>query len=431
MNWFKKLFQPAAKSVSASPEFAEYFAETTGLRSKVVRADYRSLAQEGYMANSAVYAAIDELATAAAGIPWAVVRDVTENEVRLQVPDMTHPLNELLKRASPEQSWLMFIKKITATWLLSGNLYLHRTKPKLEIRSLRPDQMSAITNGLGMVVKWKQTFDNGQVRIYSLDTILHIKDFHPLKDDVGMSRLQSATLEIDITNEGQAWNLALLRNGARPSGILHTEANLDEEQYRRLREERKILDQGAANAGGLMITEGGLKFQPMGMDPGDLDFHNGMKTNRRNIWSVLNTPPELVGDSEAKTYSNYKEARQALYKENILPLLDLLAAELNLWLNLDEDVSLSFSVADVEALQPDVDALHDRIRKDVEAGIITTNEGREALGLTALTDEPDADHLRIVPGTTLGSEERMPPEAGPNTGGDNGNSPKGLELDAF
>jgi HK97 family phage portal protein len=417
-----KVEVPEQKEVGTSPEFREYWMEISGTPLAGVKGDYRSLAREGYMKNSAAYAAIEEMATAVAGIKWMIVRNKNTDNVEMVVPDLNHKLNKVLTRPNPGESWELFIKKVTATWLIGGEIYVHRTRPLLELRNLRPDQMEPMKNGLGEIVQWKQTFDSGATRFYPVDDVRHVKDFHPLDDAKGFSRLQSAAIEIDITNAGGEWNHSLLRNGARPSGILKTPNNLDEEQFQRLRQERHELDQGTKNAGGLMITEGGIEFQEMGMNSKDMDFHNGIKAYRRHIWSVLNTPPELVGDSEAKTYSNYREARQAFYKENVLPFMDLLSAELNLWITFDDNVSFAYSTDDVESLQPDVDNLHDRNRKDVESGLITVNEARENLGMEKSTDAK-ADKLRDP--SAKEPEEVKPgakPTDGPRTGKDNGNA---------
>ncbi len=50
--------------------------------------------------------------------------------------------------------------------------------------------------------------------------ILHLKTFHPLSDWYGMSAVEPAAYAVDRHNEAGAHNMAVLQNGAVPSGAL-------------------------------------------------------------------------------------------------------------------------------------------------------------------------------------------------------------------
>jgi len=124
--------------------------------------------------------------------------------------------------------------------------------------------------------------------------------------------------------------------------------------------------------------------------------------------SILGT---LIG-YESSSYANKRQDRETLWKVVMAPLLSDLDDVLNLSLvpefgGIDE---VMFSLADIEALQEEVDKLHERHRKDVAAGLESWEEGRDALGL----DPNDISGTFLIPVNILPtrgealSEERPP-----------------------
>jgi hypothetical protein len=99
----------------------------------------------------------------------------------------------------------------------------------------------------------------------------------------------------------------------------------------------------------------------------------------RRICSIFGVASELMGDSENKTYSNYQEARKALYEETILPLMDVFTAELNSWLVplYGTGNVLDYDRDSIEALQEDREKKYNYLKG---ADWISTNEKRDATG---------------------------------------------------
>jgi hypothetical protein len=91
---------------------------------------------------------------------------------------------------------------------------------------------------------------------------------------------------------------------------------------------------------------------------------------------------------DRSTFANYSEAREAAYESNIIPTQRLLVGELRTQLQPDFDpqrkLVLAFDLSTVRVLQADEQALHERTRLDLLAGVVTVDEAREALGLDAL-----------------------------------------------
>lgn len=364
--------------------------------------NYEGFAKEGYQANVYVYACVRQIARAMGGIPWIVYQKKKNGDLE-EVED--HPLMALFRRPNPQQGWSSFVESWISNVNLFGNAYIEAVGPKKgvprELYSLRPDRMKVKPGDkMGIVGGYVYSVGENKVR-YEPGQILHLKTYNPLDDWYGMAPLLAGARSVDQNNEGRAWNVALLQNKATPPGALSTEQNLSDIQFERMREQFQEQYAGARNAGKALLLEGGISWQSMGLSPTDMDWLQGMKMSSREICTTFGTPPELIGDHENATYSNYQEARKAFYQETVLPFMDWARDEFNNWLSprYGEGVYVDYDTEDVEALAEDRDAVWTRARESVKAGILTPNEARQMLGYEDL----EGGDMLFMPGTMVPS----------------------------
>ena len=346
--------------------------------------DIARLTEAGYQNCSTVYACINERAGGAAGVPWQLFQRPTSKDGKKELID-EHPLLDLIRRPNPQEGGAFFVKKALAFYLISGNSYLARVGPDLgppkELYAVRPDRMKVIPGTPAQPIRGYRYSVGGVPRKPDLkpEEILHLKMFHPLDDWYGLSPIEAASKEIDISAMGREWNMKLLQNDGRPSGALTTETGLTDEQRNFLKEQYKDSHQGYKNVGNPLILEGGLKWEPFAITPKDMDWLNSDKMNSRKICSIYNVAPEIVGDADNKTYSNYQEARKALYIEAILPDLDFIRDEFNNWLTpaFGDRLSLEYDKDAIEILREEQTAVYTRMGM---AHWLTINEKRAACG---------------------------------------------------
>lgn len=382
------------------------------LTGKAIRTplNYESLAKEGYQKNVYVYACVRTIADAVAGIPWKLSR-VSRGT---STPIDEHALLDLVYRPNPEQGGAFFFGSLAAYQLLAGNAYLTHAGPSngppQELWTLRPDRMTAIKgDGInGIVSAYKYATGQQKVTLDAED-VLHLKEFHPLDDFYGMSPIEAAAQSIDQNNASKEWNTALLQNSAKPSGAFKYENELSQQQRNFLREQMKdevhgMGVEGPANAGRVLILEGGADWIPLSMSPRELDFMAGQKQSALEVAIAFNVPPELIGDNSHKTYSNYKEARKAFYMENILPRMDVLRDELNNWLTpmFGDDLWLDYDRDSIEAIQTERSENINNAHKLYTSGMVTLEEARDLAGLPPKV--PDGD--RVAPANMLPVETR-------------------------
>lgn len=350
---------------------------------------YDSLADEGYEKNVIVYRCITLIARGLASIPWLLYNQDHEIE--------KHPLIELLNCPSPRQAGSAFMECLVSQLLLSGNAYIEAVYDEfdnvVELYPLRPDRINVVPGIYGLPSAYEYKV-NGKTRTYLVDNrtnkspILHIKLFHPLNDWYGLSPLEAAATSVDQHNAVSGHNLALLQNGGRPSGALIIKPNsnampLSENQRNILRDDIKKLYEGSSNAGKIMVMEGDFSWQEMGLSPKDLDFISGKSISSREICQAFGVPPILAGIPGDATFANYKEARLHLWEDTILPLLDYIIAEFNLWLTplFGKDLKLNYDHDNIPALAIKRESAWEKI---ANASFLTINEKRQAVGYSPI-----------------------------------------------
>lgn len=352
--------------------------------------DYASLARAGYERNVIAYRCIRLVAEAAGAAPLRVVEG--------GVAQADHPLLTLLARPNPEQSGGQLLEEFYGFLQTAGNAYLEAVTldgvPR-ELYALRPDRMKARAGKSG----WAEAYDysvNGKTVTFrqpedgGVSPILHLKLFHPTNDHYGLSPLEAASASVDLHNAASAWNKSLLDNAARPSGALVYKGpegaeNLSSDQFDRLKSELEDAYQGSANAGRPLVLDGGLEWRSMSLTPADMDFIEAKHAAAREIALAFGVPPMLLGIPGDNTYSNYREANLAFWKQTILPLVKKTASALTNWMApVYPEASVVCQASEIEALSADRDALWARISR---ADFLTDDEKRAALGLALLREE--------------------------------------------
>lgn len=344
--------------------------------------NYAALAQAGYQLCSTSYSCVSLIARSASGIKWTVGKRQRDGSV---VEVDNHPLLDLLARPNEYDSGYRFVESIISHKLLAGNAYVEKahglkSAPPRFLYALRPDRMT-ITPGdsKGMVAAYAYNV-NGRTTPLDRENILHLKDFHPLDDFYGLSRVEVAATSIDISNASQEWNLKHLQNDMHLSGLL-TLKGLSNEQSELIRQQFQDKYQGSANAGKVAVLENidESDFKTLSMTPRDADWGESDKRNLRRICAVFNVWSGLLGDSENTTYSNFQEGRRALYQEAVLPEMDGLCDAFNHFLAplYGDGIVLGYDRDAIEALQEDREKKYSYL---AGANWLTVNEKRTACG---------------------------------------------------
>ena len=354
---------------------------------------YKAQAKEGYQDNAIVHRCIRLIADSSSAVKLCVY----QGDEKLE----SHQLLSLLHRPNPLQSGTEYFASLYSYLLISGNSYLLRdsdalTPPK-ELYLLRPDRID-IKSSTSMIPAQYDYIINGVIaNSYPVDQstgysqIKHIKLWSPLDDYYGLSPLMASAYNIDQHNLAGLHNVALLKNGCTPSGMLKFEptdetgasASLTDDQRARLLEDLEFRFQGSQNSGRPMLLEGNFEYKQLGLNPKDMDFLELLNLSAREIALAFGVPAQMLGIPEANTYSNMETAKLGLYEETIIPLLTRVESDLNEFLVplYDDDIRIKYDIDSIPAMAEKTKQVYLDVSQAVTAGIITRNEAREKLGL--------------------------------------------------
>jgi len=341
---------------------------------------YEDQIRKGYLENAIAQRAVRLVAEGVASAPLTASDDAAL---------------EMVRATSGGQSLL---ETVAVHLLLHGNAYIELLPGQdgnpCELYALRPERVKVEADAQGWPMGFVYRAGGASTRI-APERVVHIRSIHPLDDHYGLGCLGAASGAVAIHNAASKWNKALLDNAARPSGALVYEPGeatpLSGEQYDRLKEELEASFAGAGNAGRPMLLEGGLKWQALSMSPADMDFVGLKEGAAREIALSFGVPPMLLGLPGDATYSNYREANRALWRQAILPLTGKILDALSEGLRTSfEGLCLSVDLDQVGALSEDRERLWAQV---TAAEFLSDDEKRVMLGLEPATPEekPNAE----------------------------------------
>ena len=359
----------------------------------VPKISYEDLATDGYSENAIVYRCINEIANNASRVKINLFRGDQEVD--------NHPLLDLLYKPSPTMSQVEYFQSVYSYLLISGNNYMLSVggdnTPPTELYNLRPDRIKIRTGTRAMPVAYDYMLKGQVVESYDVDQatgsskVKHIKLFNPLDDYYGMSPIQASSVDIDQHNLANKHNVNLLQNGARPSGAVifnpkdetGGHVQLTDVQRNQLMNDVNQRFSGTGNAGKPMLLEGDFDWKEMGLSPKDMDFIQLKNMSAKDIALVYGVPSQLIGIPDSQTYSNFAEAKLALYNETIIPLLDRIQGDMNEWLvpmfN-EQGLELRYDIDSIPAMAEQRKRVFESVTAGVRDGILTRNEAREQLG---------------------------------------------------
>jgi HK97 family phage portal protein len=385
MRLFNKSKQAVEKK--SNPTGAAVFMDVRGqTKPRELKAYYN----EGYIQNVIIYRCISEITRALASVKIELYQKDKEQE--------EHPVLDLLRCPNPTQSWQQFIRCAFTEYLISGNMFITMAGGnELWVQSSQKMEVEAGESGIPKLYIYnkRKTFAVDQISGYS--EVFHFKTYNPDTPFVGLPPLRHVALAADWHNNGLTWNAALLKNGARPSGqvVFKDEAaEPSQEMIARIRSWLKTNLQGAENAGEVGIFAG-AEWKPTSENAKDMDFLAAMREAVKYVASAFGVPLPLV-DNDAASFNNIEQAKERFWTDTILPLLDEFLQSFGNWLlpQFGNDLHFCYDADSIHALESVRQRKFDRTVKTVDAGLLTINEGREALGYEA-NSSPVANSLLI------------------------------------
>jgi HK97 family phage portal protein len=164
-----------------------------------------------------------------------------------------------------------------------------------------------------------RAFDGRRTEILLQEEILHLRG--PSRDGMlGLSPITLArgalTLALGQTQTAQGMS----DNALRPSAALSYPDRLSQDQKEKMRADAAALYAGPEKAGGLVVADGGAKFEKLAFSAEDSQFLEQRKLSNEDVARIFNCPPTSVGLLDRATYSNVEQESKSLVQNCLAPL---------------------------------------------------------------------------------------------------------------
>jgi HK97 family phage portal protein len=255
----------------------------------------------------------------------------------------------------------------------------------LEFLPVLPQRVRVIQDA-----KWNVAYEisdaNGAIAMLPKSSVLHLKG--PSWN--GYSGLDAVVQAREAIGLGIATEESLARlysNGARPSGLLSTDATLKQEQYDRIKKAFQEGYAGLQNAFKTIFLDAGMKYSQMSLSPVDSQTHESRKHQIEEICRFLRVFPQMIGyGDKTSTYASAEQFFMAHVTHSLMPWIErfeqVLAVQLLTEDELDQGFFPKFSVAAL--LRGDAKSRAEYYASGIVNGWMTRNEARKLEDLDPL-----------------------------------------------
>lgn len=342
------------------------------------------------LAFSGVFACVAIIAGDVAKLPVHVYRVNQRTGEREEAEQ--HWAYRLFRKPNPYQTRFDLIQQFMASLLLTGNAYLWFTK----------DQRN-VYNGMHVLdprrVRYAYAPDSqdffyiyrdragAEVRV-DQNELLHHRVFtlaHPLE---GVSPLAAAGQSAQTGLQISANQQSFFGNMSRPSGILTTPADIDEEKGKGLIAQWAEAYGPNAGIGKPALLTADLKWQPLSMNAEDAQLIEQMRWTISDVARCYRVPPFMLGDMEKASFRNSEQLMRNYYSGCLQSQIEALENRFETFFAFDPDMQIEFDVA--ELLRTDLDVRYQAYKEAITSGFMAINEvrAREQLPRIPGGDEP-------------------------------------------
>lgn len=353
---------------------------------------------QGYMMNPYVRQACDLY-----GVRLSSVDHIAYDQDHNDITGTDHPFVQLMDNPRPGMTRHDFLQQIGIYLGIYGEAFVfpHRRATGYDaLYLIDPRMITEQTDGMDLaepVRMWRcSTYIDGQ-STFLPEEIIHIRLPDPDMGNVrGLSKMASCGKSVEMMNAIKEWNIATTNNGAKPSMAVKVQHRLTREDRANLKEDLRRGYQGARNAGNGMVLDDGMDVSVLGMTAVEMDYVKGLINSAKEIAISYGIPPEMMGDSANKTYSNAQEASRQIVVNTIRPLLDLVYS--SIW-GFFRDKPIAKGIGeytyDEEQLSDYMGVQTDLYTALQAASFLTINDKREKLGYDRIKD-PLADQVMLT-----------------------------------
>lgn len=292
----------------------------------------RSFTKRDYF-TGIIYSCIDAIAQATASTGFELYRKDAEVE--------KHPALDLLRRPNSFQSAVDLMYLISAYIDAQGRAFIYPVPNKsnnagvvknpVELWALDPSRIKTIA-GAGFIQGYTYRNPQGVEIPFGTGELICIQRPHPFNQYEGVSTIEMARLTIEADLNAQYFNRAFFANSATPDGALSTTQIVDDDVWKRLKQQWEEQYNGVNNAHKTLLLEGGLTYQPFQPTQRDMEFVKQREFSRDEILAIFKVPKTILAITDDVNRANAETSDYVFASRVVKPRLELIFEKLNRFL---------------------------------------------------------------------------------------------------
>lgn len=250
------------------------------------------------MEQRAVYACVSLIAESISTLPAKFF--IPEGDQRIPLPD---PM--WLKRFNHDCEVSDGWAQILTSLLLEGNAYALTPRTSSgevgEVIPLDPRIVKVDRDSKGLFYEIDEGSKNTVVRNETLSTMTHVRALRWPGQLVGMSPIQAAKQAVGLGIAAESFGALFFGQGATPSGVLETDADLSPEAAQALAAAWKRTHGGLRKAWLPAVLKSGLKWKQTSVANRESQFLELREFQVAEIAGFYRVPPHMIGSVERST----------------------------------------------------------------------------------------------------------------------------------
>lgn len=341
---------------------------------------------------SSVSAATDLITSTIARLPINLYKKGSKGEY-ITVEDSRMFL--LNKEPNHIQTAITFKKRMILDYLFHGNSYVYPEWNRNDLVALHHIPARDVTiekyadPNLPFVV-------NGRIRISSQggqsieltpdELMIILKGSEDGLQSEGILDLNADLLKLALNQ--QEYSSSILQNGSLPLAILSSPTKLSDKAMQRIKQSWSSAYQGGKNAGKTVVLEEGMQYNPVSLNPNELDLSTSKDSTLADIARVFGIPESMI-NSDANKYNSNEQNNLHLLQYTLDPVITALESSLNksLLLESEKDNGYSF-VVDRDSILATTEA--EKFTTTISAmkgGLLSVNEARARHNMEVISDD--------------------------------------------
>lgn len=329
----------------------------------------------------------------------------TASEPGQEEPIPDHEMLRLLVRPNPYYSGAVLWMATLADWHLDGNAYWIKVRNEAGVVKQLWWTPSTLMEPRGDEQTFIDHYDytpHGMPIPLDPEDVVHFRYGLDVEDPRrGRSPLKSVLREVFTDDEAANYTASLLANMGVPGVVLSPEGDTPpaEDDVEATKEYMKDKFTGDKR-GEPIVFSGPTKVDQFGYNPKQMDLKSLRRIPEERCTAVIGIPAIVCGlgaGLDRSTFSNYGEAREAAFEDNLIPSQRIIGEEIRFQLlpDFEDDpwrFRCGFDLTNVRVLSEDRNRVAERMSVGVKAGYIRVAEARRETGFEA--DDADEIYLR-------------------------------------